>query len=124
MLFTAILMISGALVFYSIGVWGEKFTGRLSPLWLVFFWMGFVCDTAGTAAMGSIAGGAFQLDFHGITGMLAILLMAAHALWATIVLVRKDEKAIKGFHRYSIAVWLIWLVPYLSGVLFGVNMGN
>jgi uncharacterized repeat protein (TIGR03987 family) len=64
------------------------------------------------------------LNFHGVTGMLAIVLMAAHAAWATIVLVRKDEKAIKGFHRYSIAVWLIWLVPYLSGVVFGVGMGG
>ncbi len=124
MLLAAILMISGALVFYSIGVWGEKVKGKLAPGWLVFFWLGFVCDTAGTSAMGVIAGGPFKLNFHGITGMLAIILMAVHALWATIVLVRKDEKAIRGFHRYSIAVWLIWLVPYLSGVLFGVNMGG
>ena len=124
MLLSAILMISGALVFYSIGVWGEKIKGRLSPVWLLFFWAGFVCDTAGTAAMGRMAGGSFRFDFHGITGMLAIVLMAAHALWATIVLARKDLKAIKGFHRYSIAVWLVWLVPYLSGVLFGAGMGS
>jgi len=124
MLVAAILMISGALVFYSIGVWGEKIKGRLSPLWLLFYWTGLVCDIAGTALMGNLAEDPFRLSFHGVTGMLAIILMAANALWATIVLLRKDEKAIKGFHRYSIAVWLVWLVPYLSGALFGVNMGG
>jgi len=121
MLLAAILLITGALAFYSIGVWGEKIRGSLSPLWLIFFWAGFVCDTAGTVTMGKIAGGPFQLNFHGITGALAILLMAAHAAWATIVLVRKNEKSIKGFHRFSIAVWLVWLLPYLSGVIVGMS---
>ena len=122
MLASAIVLITGALVFYSVGVWGEKIKGRLSPLWLVFLWMGFVCDTAGTAVMGRIAGNTFELSFHGITGLLAILLMAAHATWATIVLVRKNERAILGFHRFSIVVWLVWLIPYLSGIFFGVNI--
>jgi len=124
MLVYAIVLITGALVFYTIGVWGEKLGGGLSLRWLVFFWLGFACDTSGTTVMGRIAGSGFKLDFHGITGMLAIVLMASHALWATLVLVRNDDKAIKGFHRFSIIVWLIWLVPYLSGVLFGIGMGK
>jgi uncharacterized repeat protein (TIGR03987 family) len=37
-----------------------------------------------------------------------------HAIWATIVLLRKDEKWIIQFNKFSIVVWLIWLVPYLS----------
>ena len=37
MLIVAISLITGALVLYSIGVWGEKIKGRLSPAWLVFF---------------------------------------------------------------------------------------
>jgi len=124
MLPVAIVLITTALVFYTVGVWGEKIKGRLSVPWFVFFWAGFICDTAGTAAMSRIAGTAFDLSFHGITGILAIVLMAAHATWATIVLVRKNERAILGFHRFSVVVWLVWLVPYLSGVVFGVNMGG
>jgi len=125
MLVTAIVAISAALVLYSIGVWGEKISGALKPLWLAFFWAGLVLDSTGTAAMGRIAGGAFRLDLHGVTGLLAIVLMAAHALWATFVLVRRDERAARGFHRLSIVVWAIWLVPYLSGVVLGSGMfGN
>jgi hypothetical protein len=34
------------------------------------------------------------------------------------VLVRKDEKMIANFHKFSIAVWFIWLIPYLSPMVF------
>ena len=42
-------MIMGlALIFYSIGVWSERFAGRLKPWHLIFFVLGLVCDTWGT----------------------------------------------------------------------------
>jgi uncharacterized repeat protein (TIGR03987 family) len=102
-----------ALVFYSIGVWSERIGGRLKPWHLVFFYLGLVCDTLGTGMMFEYAGG-MRFDFHGLTGQLAIILMLVHAIWATIVLLRKDEKWIIQFNKFSIVVWLIWLVPYLS----------
>jgi uncharacterized repeat protein (TIGR03987 family) len=61
-------------------------------------------------------------DIHGITGLLAILLMLVHATWATVVLLRKDERAIVNFHKFSLVVWAIWLVPYFSG--FFLSMGG
>jgi len=54
--------------------------------------------------------------------LLAILLMLFHAIWATIVLVKKNEKMIINFHKFSIFVWVIWLIPYLTGLIFGVSM--
>jgi uncharacterized repeat protein (TIGR03987 family) len=53
-----------------------------------------------------------------LTGVLAIVLMFIHAVWATIVLLKKNEKLILTFHKFSVAVWLIWLVPYLSPMVF------
>ncbi len=38
----------------------------------------------------------------------------------TDVLLRKDEKAITSFHRFSVIVWAIWLIPYFTG--FFVSM--
>ena len=70
--------------------------------------------------MSLIAFGGFKLNFHGITGVLAIVLMMFHALWATVVLWKKDEKLMKEFHRFSITVWLIWLIPFVSGAIFGM----
>jgi len=107
------IIITGALIFYSIGVWSERFQGRLKAWHLVFFWLGLVCDTVGTGMMMEMAGG-LTADVHGITGVIAIVLMFIHAIWATIVLVRKDENMIKNFHKFSVVVWLIWLIPYFS----------
>jgi len=57
---------------------------------------------------------------HGITGVIAIVLMFIHALWALIVLIKKNEKAIINFHKFSVVVWLIWLIPYLSPMFFAM----
>jgi uncharacterized repeat protein (TIGR03987 family) len=47
--------------------------------------------------------------------------MLIHAVWATFVLVRKDEKAINNFHKFSVVVWFIWLIPYFSPMLFALE---
>jgi uncharacterized repeat protein (TIGR03987 family) len=52
--------------------------------------------------------------------VLAIALMFVHAIWATFVLVRKNEKMIVSFHKFSIFVWLIWLIPYFSPMALGM----
>jgi uncharacterized repeat protein (TIGR03987 family) len=108
------ILITLALISYSIGVWSERLAGRLKGWHLVFFWCGLVFDTTGTGMMFEMAGG-IGTDIHSITGLSAIILMVIHAIWATAVLIRKDEKAIIGFHRFSVIVWSIWLIPYFTG---------
>ena len=109
-------LISFALVFYSIGVWSERLSGRLKGWHLVFFWVGLGFDTAGTGMMFEMAGG-IGADIHSITGIIAILLMFIHAVWASIVLAIKNEKAILNFHHFSVFVWMIWLIPYVTGFI-------
>ena len=116
---TPMIIISLALVFYSIGVWGERLQGRLKIWHLVFFWLGLVFDTWGTGLMIDMAGG-LTFDIHGVTGVIAIVLMMIHAVWATLVLIRRDEDAIKNFHKFSVTVWFIWLIPYLSPMVLGL----
>lgn len=115
----AVIVINLALLFYSIGVWSERFQGRLKIWHTVFFWMGLVCDTWGTGMMFDYVGG-MSYDLHGISGVLAIALMLIHAVWATIVLLKKDEKMIASFHRFSVLVWTIWLIPYFSPMLLRI----
>lgn len=105
-----------ALVFYTAGVWGERFTRKLKVWHVVLFWLGFVFDTIGTTIMAQLAG-KIDFDLHGITGVLAIVLMFCNAVWATIVLIKKDEKAIQTFHKFSIFVWLVWLIPFITGMI-------
>lgn len=120
MLIAAIITITLALVFYTIGVWSEKLQGELKKWHLVIFYVGLVFDTTGTTIMSKIASGGFKLNFHGITGLLAILLMLFHAIWATVVLFKDDAKAKANFHKLSIMVWIIWLIPFISGAIFGM----
>jgi uncharacterized repeat protein (TIGR03987 family) len=108
------VLISLALISYSIGVWAERLAGRLKGWYLVFFWGGLGFDTTGTGLMFEMAGG-MGTDIHSITGLAAIILMLVHAIWATTVLVLKNEKAITSFHHFSIFVWMIWLIPYFTG---------
>jgi uncharacterized repeat protein (TIGR03987 family) len=71
--------------------------------------------------MSILSGSLFAVTFHGITGNIAIFLMGFHAVWATVVLIRKNEKMILHFHRFSILVWVIWLIPMLTGAFLGAS---
>ncbi|RME45949.1 MAG: TIGR03987 family protein [Caldilineae bacterium] len=111
----SVVFIIAALVCYSIGVWSERLARRLKGWHLLFFWLGFAADTAGTTLMGIVAG-VWMLNIHTVTGMAAIVLMLLHASWASLVLLRKDERAIRNFHKFSVFVWLVWLIPFFSGM--------
>jgi len=118
----AVSLMVAALTFYSIGVWSERWTARLAPWHVVMFWLGFVCDTVGTDLMRRLAGG-FQFNLHSLTGALALGLMLGHAVWASAVLTRHDERAKATFHRVSVAVWCVWLVPFITGMIIGRHLG-
>ena len=128
MLMFASLAITGALIFYTIGVFKERADGRLRGIHLVFFWCGLVCDTTGTTLMSLIAreSATAAPAIHGITGLAAIILMLFHAGWATFVYLqgkRENAHALereRTFHRLSAAVWVAWLVPYVIGMLVGI----
>ncbi|MFV0520018.1 MAG: HsmA family protein [Lachnospirales bacterium] len=120
MLPVAMITITLALVFYTIGVWSEKIQGELKLWHLFIFYLGLIFDTIGTTLMGRLSDDGFTLNFHSITGLLAIALMLIHALWATYVIYKKDDNAKKTFHKFSVIVWLIWLIPYVSGAMFGM----
>lgn len=119
----AVTAITLALVFYTIGVWSEHRAKLLKPAHLVFFWLGLCMDAAGTMMMSKLADGASGglTGVHGVTGLIAIILMMVHAVWATIVLARKDDAAMRSFHRFSVAVWAIWLVPFILGMMMGMK---
>ena len=105
-----------ALALYTVGVWSEKFSGKLKPWHTALFWAGLVFDTTGTTIMGILAG-KMEFNLHGITGALAIVLMLGHAIWALTVLILKNEKIIRNFHKFSLTVWGLWLIPFVSGMI-------
>lgn len=117
----AIVLITLALVFYSVGVWAERVSRYLEAWHVVAFWTGFGFDVSGTIAMDLLEPGFDWSSSHTITGQIALWLMFAHALWATGVVRRGGEEARTRFHRFSLAVWTIWLVPYVGGMFMGMS---
>lgn len=114
-----------ALVFYTVGVFGERRVGSLHVRHVVLFWCGLACDSTGTAIMTAMAradSGAAMPLVHAVTGTAAIVLMLFHTIWALVTLLRRDGRALEAFHRLSTVVWLAWLVPYLIGLLMGMPM--
>ncbi len=116
----AAILITLALIAYSVGVWAEHVARYLRDWHVVAFWTGFFFDTTGTLAMELIHPGFDWASAHTITGQIALWLMLAHAIWATRVVRRDDDDTRRRFHRYSLAVWLIWLVPYIGGMFLGM----
>ena len=102
----AITSITLALVFYTIGTWAEKVQGRLKLWHIVFFLLGLVADSLGTAIM---------------SGILAIVLMAIHAVWAIVTYRKGNEKAMRNFSKFSVIVWAFWLIPYGLGLVLGMS---
>lgn len=123
----AIITITLALVFYTVGVFGERKARSLHKKHVIIFWLGLVCDTIGTVTMSKIANSGTAevtqngLNIHAYTGLVAIVLMLFHAVWATWVLYKKDQAKKETFHKFSFIVWIIWLIPYVIGMIVGMS---
>ncbi len=116
----ASVLITLALIFYSVGVWAEHLARYLKSWHVAAFWTGFFFDVSGTTAMELIHPGFDWASPHTITGQIALWLMLAHAIWATRVVRRGTEVTRRRFHRLSLFVWGVWLVPYISGMFLGM----
>lgn len=115
-------LITLALVFYSLGVWTERFSKYLKRWHVAAFWTGFLFDVSGTWAMSRMSQQPFNiLELHTLTGQIALWLMLIHAIWASVVVAKGSEETRKKFHRYSLVVWLIWLIPYFGGMIMGMT---
>ncbi len=124
MLVLSIILISLALVFYTIGVWAEHRQKELRWWHVGAFALGFLADFSGTIAMTVIANSgevtrvakdSFLTQAMATTGLVALILMGLHLAWAVITMIRNRPNEKKTFHKFSVIVWAIWLVPYFTG---------
>ena len=121
-LISSFTLITLALLFYSLGVWSERIVRYLKHWHVAAFWAGLIFDISGTISMHILAKGEFNiLEPHTLTGQMALWLMLIHATWATYVIKKGVETMRINFHKYSIVVWLIWLIPYFGGMYMGMN---
>ena len=106
-LLAAIVIISMALIFYSVGVWSERIQGRLKGWHVTAFGLGLVCDFVGTAFMAELVRLTGQDNrLHAVLGSIAVFLMAIHALWAFWTFRKGSARAKRNFSRFSVIVGL------------------
>lgn len=113
-----------AFVAYSTGVWAERIARDLKRWHVTAFWLGWILDAYGTLLMERLRAAGEQPGLiHAVAGASAFILMGVHAAWATWVIRNGSTEARRSFHRYSLAVWVLWLIPYLGGMVAGVSKG-
>ncbi len=110
----AVILICLALVLYTTAIWSERSKKILKPWMLGTFILAFICDLIGTSLMGLTHPNA-KLNIHSCFGILALLIMFIHLLWAMDALARKGHCQTL-FSKYSVYAWLTWLVAFLSGM--------
>ncbi len=120
LLFTAVILFTIAMIFYTWGVWAEKHASRLKPWHVKMFACGVGVDTLATVLTFIVVGGIVWTP-HAIMGFISLALMAIHFLWALRVIRRGDERALTNFHKLSLIVWVIWMFSYLSGFASGIG---
>lgn len=119
LLFSVIVTVL-ALGFYTSAVWWVWGKRTIHRGHLAFYWLGFACDLAGTIGMSLIAG-RFEWNAHGITGALALGLMAINAVWVTILHRTPDKDKFNAYRKISLAIWGVWLVSFLTGMMLSMT---
>jgi len=120
LLIAAIIIITLALVFYSIGVIGEARRKKLIWRDVVWFGCGLVSDFIGTMTMRQISLNGENVlapwanTLMTISGTAAIILMLIRIIFAVLVMLKFPNYKEK-FHKWSIVIYVFWLISYISG---------
>jgi len=122
LIFAAVAMVL-ALVFYTSGVIGERKSKSLNKVHVLLFWLGFISICIGIYFIGKIVQSNVATTdvatsmLQSLVGMIAVFIMLFHCVWATWALIRNNESQQKIFHKFSLIIWIVWLVPYVISIM-------
>lgn len=120
LLLYAVILFTFALVLYSISVWSERLQGHLKIWHLIVFGAGVFTDALATL-LTIKAVGTIVFTLHAVFGFVSLFLMALHFGWAVIAFARNRKAGMQQFHRFSLFVWSIWLLSYITGFVSGLQ---
>jgi uncharacterized repeat protein (TIGR03987 family) len=116
------LIVSMALISYSVGVISEQRRKKVDHPILFFLSLGLLLDISGTLCM--IKGSANSpFTYHGIIGYTALLamLMDNILLWKLRVSKGNHQAVPETIHKYSRTAYAWWVFAYISGFLMAMN---
>ena len=123
-LIKAVVVVTFALVFYSIGVIGEQRRSSV-PRWvLIFLTAGIVCDISSTILM-IIGSSNIPITVHGFLGYSALTLMLIDTIliwrhWAK----HRQGTVSKNLGMYTRIAYGWWVIAYIAGAVIAMVLGK
>ncbi len=119
---SGVVLITLALVVYTVAVILEQRSRRISAVTLALFAVGVVADLTATGCMASVATRGL-LNLHGLLGVSALAAMALAAVFAWRHRARRGDGAVpRWLHLYLRCVYLAWIAAYFVGA--SMKMGG
>jgi uncharacterized repeat protein (TIGR03987 family) len=115
----AIVLITLALVLYSIATWRNWRLKLLTTGHVILLWLAVIADTLATRMMAAYST-ASRLSMHLVIGYAAVAMMAILTLVGTWAKSADREAVLHNFHRYLLPVWILWVLSYAAGVWIGI----
>ena len=114
-LIKAVIVVTFALIFYSIGVITEQRKAAVSKWVLLFLTGGVILDISSTILM--IAGSTdIPITVHGVIGYTTLLAMLIDAILIWRHWLRNSSgKVPRGLHIYTRIAYSLWIIAYIAG---------
>ena len=115
-LIIGVVIVTGALIFYSMAIWTEQRQKVYTPFILTTLTIGVSLDMTATAFM--IAGSRnYPFTVHGLLGYSALSAMLVDTVltWRYWRSEKKHQPVTRGLHVYTRLAYLWWVIAYPGG---------
>ncbi|MCF8367974.1 MAG: hypothetical protein K9G76_02955 [Bacteroidales bacterium] len=115
------VIVTAALISYSIGIITEQVKKVINSTTLIFVSIGILLDITATIFM-ILGSPNSPFTFHGFLGYSALAVMLADVIfiWRTRLRDGKNAKVKPGLHLFSRYAYLWWVIAYITGALIVV----
>lgn len=120
MLIFSIILMSLALIIYTISILNEFTRKTLLPWHTFMFCIGFCFDVASTIIMYKLGGSMINVGAHSILGGIALLLMLINAIGSIVLLNKKHTNLLIHFYKFSFFAWIFWVPSYILGAVMHI----
>ena len=117
MLLFSIILMTLALIIYTISILNEFRGKTLLPWHAIMFCIGFIFDATSTIIMYNLGGSKISFGLHAILGYTALFLMLLNAIGSVIILKKNHKNLTINFYKFSIFAWIIWIASYILGIV-------
>jgi uncharacterized repeat protein (TIGR03987 family) len=119
----AVIVVTFALIFYSIGVITEQRKHRITRRVLFFLTLGIIFDISSTILM-IIGSRKIPITVHGVIGYSALILMLIETILVWCFRRKNAESDVtKGLNLYTRLAYGWWVIAYIAGAVIAMTAG-